>query len=265
MDWIIKPMDNSHLPGVLELEKKAFPDSKWPASMLFCEINLNSSGIYYVALTEEKGGAPGGKKDGVDKILKDILKPSEKDEPLDKLLKNVISSQKKEIPAGKLLEDVIPPQKKEAPVDKLLKDVIPPQKKEDPLDKLVKEVVPPVGTSRYNKVIGYGGMWLKLRQAHITTLAVDEAYRKKGIAISLILKLLKEAIKAKAGHAILEVKKTNLPAQKLYKKLGFKVLGTRKNYYIEDRDDGVVMFLENLKGKKVKKMIENFGEMLDNR
>jgi len=162
MDWTIEPMETSHLSEVMELEKRTYPDSIWPASLFFCEINLNPSGIYFVAL-----------KNG--------------------------------------------------------------------------------------KVIGYAGMWLKMRQSHITTVVVDENYRGKGTGMSLVIKLLREAIKHKASHSILEVKKSNRAAIKLYKKLGFKEIGIRKNYYLEDKEDAVVMFLENLKGKSVKETLEQLS------
>jgi len=227
MDWIIEPVNKTHLPEILELEKISFPGITWPASMIFCEINLNPSARYFVALDESKSPSP-GKEGDVEKLLKDILRSSEEDTGLDKILKEVISSKEKE------------------------KNV----------DRLLKEINSSSEFFKPCRVIGYGGMWLKLRQAHITTLAVHPEYRRKGVALSLVLRLLKEARKAKAGHVVLEVKKTNTAAQKLYKKLGFKMLGTRKNYYIEDGEDGIVMFLENLKGKKVEKTIKKFEELL---
>ncbi|HHY13950.1 MAG TPA: ribosomal protein S18-alanine N-acetyltransferase [Thermoanaerobacterales bacterium] len=96
-------------------------------------------------------------------------------------------------------------------------------------------------------LIGYIGMWGIMDEAHITTFAVHEEYRCKGVG----RKLLEHAIKASIDKGIvnmtLEVRKSNEPAKHLYEKLGFEVRGIRKKYYSDDNEDALIMWKENLK------------------
>ena len=81
---------------------------------------------------------------------------------------------------------------------------------------------------------------------HIMNLAVDEAYRRRGIA----RRLLDELFEATAGDAMrgytLEVRISNLPAIALYEAAGFRVSGVRRGYYTDNREDAYVMWKEPL-------------------
>ena len=71
-----------------------------------------------------------------------------------------------------------------------------------------------------------------LDECEIKTICVVPEYRKQGIATSLMQKL----ITAEKGKAVfLEVEAGNIPAIKLYEKIGFAAFSTRKNYYGEGR------------------------------
>ena len=94
--------------------------------------------------------------------------------------------------------------------------------------------------------MGYGGIWVVLDDAHVTTLAVDRAYRRMGIAGLLMETLLAQARRRGACRISLEVRPSNGPARALYQKYGFSVRGVRKRYYQDE--DGLVMFKENLYG-----------------
>ncbi|ABB15346.1 ribosomal-protein-alanine acetyltransferase [Carboxydothermus hydrogenoformans Z-2901] len=95
-----------------------------------------------------------------------------------------------------------------------------------------------------DKVIGYGGIWIVLDEAHITTLAVHPAYRRNGVGKSLLNALLDVAKNRKVRSIILEVRASNFPAQNLYQKFGFKPIGIRKKYYSRPEEDAIVMSLE---------------------
>ncbi|NYE56591.1 ribosomal protein S18-alanine N-acetyltransferase [Carboxydothermus ferrireducens] len=95
-----------------------------------------------------------------------------------------------------------------------------------------------------DKVIGYGGIWIVLDEAHITTLAVHPAYRRNGVGKSLLNALLDVAKNRKVRNIILEVRASNFPAQNLYQKFGFKPIGIRKKYYSRPEEDAIVMSLE---------------------
>lgn len=85
-----------------------------------------------------------------------------------------------------------------------------------------------------NIIIGYGGIWVLLDEAHITTLAVHPHYRQAGAGSFLLSRLLEEALSRGAHQVFLEVRDSNLAARKLYEKYDFKITGRRKNYYYHE-------------------------------
>ncbi len=93
-----------------------------------------------------------------------------------------------------------------------------------------------------NRVIAYGGIWVILEEAHITNIAVHPDYRCKGIGETLLNALLDKAYARGAKEITLEVRLSNLPAQWLYKKLGFSEEGIRKNYYEDNKEDALIMW-----------------------
>ena len=80
-------------------------------------------------------------------------------------------------------------------------------------------------------------------ELHINNVAVRAEYRRRGIGATLLRTILDEARRRKANAAFLEVRSTNLPAQALYEKSGFKAIARRADYYSEPREDAVVMSL----------------------
>lgn len=98
-----------------------------------------------------------------------------------------------------------------------------------------------------NKVVGYLGMWFVMDECHIGNIAVDQSYRRMGIATKLVNELLRLCQKHKTTYVMLEVRVTNLAAQKLYTKLGFKDEVLRKDYYRNPdgtHEDAIIMSLE---------------------
>jgi len=92
------------------------------------------------------------------------------------------------------------------------------------------------------KVVGYAGMWHVVTEGHITNIAVDVNYRKKGIGDMLLTELVKIAINKEMIGITLEVRISNIAAQKLYFKHQFKVEGFRKNYYSDTKEDAIIMW-----------------------
>jgi ribosomal-protein-alanine N-acetyltransferase len=79
---------------------------------------------------------------------------------------------------------------------------------------------------------------------HILNLAVDQAYRRRGVATFLLEYSLRLAREYGAKKALLEVRVSNHPAIKLYGKMGFYVAERRHRYYSDTREDAVVMIKE---------------------
>lgn len=95
-------------------------------------------------------------------------------------------------------------------------------------------------------VIGFGGVWLVLDEGHITNIAVHPEYRGIG-AGDMIVEALIEICKIEGIVSMtLEVRKSNIIAQTLYKKHGFIEEGIRKGYYTDTKEDAVIMWRYDL-------------------
>lgn len=95
-------------------------------------------------------------------------------------------------------------------------------------------------------IVGYAGMWLIMDEAHITTLGVARSHRRQRIAEQLLVNLLDEAMRRGIRRATLEVRESNVPAQSLYKKFGFMPVAIRRGYYTDNRENAIVMWIDNL-------------------
>ncbi|WP_024613277.1 ribosomal protein S18-alanine N-acetyltransferase [Clostridium sp. Ade.TY] len=97
-----------------------------------------------------------------------------------------------------------------------------------------------------SKVIGFVGAWLIASEGQITNVAVHPNFRGKKIGKALMEKLIC-TLKDKDCNAItLEVRKSNIVAQNLYKSLGFKEEGIRKGFYEDNKEDAIIMWLHNI-------------------
>jgi len=96
------------------------------------------------------------------------------------------------------------------------------------------------------RIIGFIGYWLILEEAHITTLAVEPRYRRNHIAERMLLYVIDHSKEAGTKWMTLEVRKSNVAAQRLYEKYGFKSLGERRRYYQDNNEDALVMWTENI-------------------
>jgi ribosomal-protein-alanine N-acetyltransferase len=95
-------------------------------------------------------------------------------------------------------------------------------------------------------IIGYGGVWLTVDHAHVTTIAVDPAHRGKGVGELLLNALIDHAYELQARMLTLEVRVSNTSAQKLYLKYGFEPGGKRPRYYTDNGEDALIMWTEEI-------------------
>lgn len=93
-----------------------------------------------------------------------------------------------------------------------------------------------------NEIAGYAGMYLIMDEGDVTNVAVFKKWKCHGVGTLLVEKLLEEAKKRGATSATLEVRKSNIPAIMLYRKVGFELVGTRKNFYDNPKEDAVIMW-----------------------
>ena len=92
-------------------------------------------------------------------------------------------------------------------------------------------------------IVAYLFGYLIVDEYHLHNIAVSNEYRKNGIALKLMEKMLNFAKENKVKAVFLEVSSSNLPACNLYKKNGFVAQGTRKKYY-PNGDDALLYTLE---------------------
>jgi [ribosomal protein S18]-alanine N-acetyltransferase len=94
------------------------------------------------------------------------------------------------------------------------------------------------------QIVGYVLFWLLPGAIDIHNIAVHVDYRRRGIARLLLGKVVAEARNQSSLRVMLEVRRSNLPAQKLYQSLGFLTTGVRKGYYSDDGEDALAMSLD---------------------
>jgi ribosomal-protein-alanine N-acetyltransferase len=94
------------------------------------------------------------------------------------------------------------------------------------------------------KVAGYCGVWVIVDEAHVTNVAILPEYRGRKLGEALMCKLVDVVKKMGARTMTLEVRVTNYIAQSLYRKFGFQNGGIRKNYYTDNQEDALVMWVK---------------------
>ena len=90
-------------------------------------------------------------------------------------------------------------------------------------------------------VAGYVGSQTVMGESDMMNIAVSPNYRRQGLAQQLIIKLVEMLCQRQSHSLTLEVRKSNLPAISLYKKLDFMQIGCRPNYYRNPKEDAFIM------------------------
>jgi [ribosomal protein S18]-alanine N-acetyltransferase len=96
------------------------------------------------------------------------------------------------------------------------------------------------------QTIGFCSVWRVLDELHINNLAVLPAYRRAGIGLALLTRVLDEGARMGARRATLEVRRSNEAARRLYERFGFSVVGVREGYYSNPVEDALVLWREEL-------------------
>ncbi|GAE37268.1 ribosomal protein S18-alanine N-acetyltransferase [Halalkalibacter akibai] len=94
-----------------------------------------------------------------------------------------------------------------------------------------------------DEIIGYCGLWIVMDEAQITNIAIHSKHRgyKHGERLlSYVIAFVKQMGVLKLS---LEVRVSNNVAQSLYRKMGFQEGGVRKNYYADNGEDALVMWV----------------------
>ncbi|MDI6878960.1 MAG: ribosomal protein S18-alanine N-acetyltransferase [Desulfitobacteriaceae bacterium] len=94
------------------------------------------------------------------------------------------------------------------------------------------------------QVVGYMGLWYILDEGHITNVAIAPDRRGQHLGEYLMRTVMSKMAAEGMERMTLEVRVSNDPARHLYERLGFKPAGLRKGYYVDSREDALIMWAE---------------------
>jgi [ribosomal protein S18]-alanine N-acetyltransferase len=94
------------------------------------------------------------------------------------------------------------------------------------------------------RILGFLIFWLVHDELHILNVAVDPVHRRRGVARAILEATLARGREHKCTLATLEVRRSNVGALELYKAYGFRAVGIRPNYYVDEGEDAIVMVLD---------------------
>jgi ribosomal-protein-alanine N-acetyltransferase len=90
---------------------------------------------------------------------------------------------------------------------------------------------------------GFLVAWHVADELHVLNVAVAPSLRRRGLARALMDEALAYAAGERVRIVLLEVRRSNRPAIKLYRALGFTALGVRAAYYADNDEDAIEMIL----------------------
>src|SRR5579883_1537001 len=93
-------------------------------------------------------------------------------------------------------------------------------------------------------VLGFVNFWLVRDEVHILNVACHAEHRRKGHGSRLLSHAIEFGRQHGCRYVTLEVRRSNLGAIRMYRRFGFRAVGIRPNYYIEDNEDAILMLLE---------------------
>ncbi len=112
-------------------------------------------------------------------------------------------------------------------------------------------------------VVGYGGLMVAVGEGHVTTLAVDPAWRRRVVGTRLLHALASWGRDQGCRGLTLEVRMGNTAAQSLYRRFGFVPAGVRRGYYAETKEDALIMWAHDVDqpayAERLASIAERFG------
>jgi ribosomal-protein-alanine N-acetyltransferase len=112
------------------------------------------------------------------------------------------------------------------------------------------------GQSSPPPLIGYCGFWQIADEAHISTIAVHPDWRGYKLGELQLWSMIRHALRRQANKVTLEVRVSNTLAQNLYVKYGFEVVGRRRAYYSDNKEDAYNMLVGPLDDAYHARMVE---------
>ncbi|MBI5666860.1 MAG: ribosomal protein S18-alanine N-acetyltransferase [Chloroflexi bacterium] len=113
-------------------------------------------------------------------------------------------------------------------------------------------LLPVNGRSSGRRVVGYGGLWNIMSEAHISTIAVHPNYQGRGWGEILLAGMVRRSLALNAGYVALEVRVSNVRAQNLYRKYEFETTSVKPKYYRNNNEDAYDMRLALTAGARAR-------------
>lgn len=113
------------------------------------------------------------------------------------------------------------------------------------------------------ETVAYGGLWMMVDEAHVTTFAVLPQWRRHGVGGRLMLEMVRLARELGARVLTLEVRLSNAPARSLYQRFGFRPVGVRPRYYSDNGEDALIMTTEALDDPQMNDLIAAMEKRYD--
>lgn len=98
-----------------------------------------------------------------------------------------------------------------------------------------------LAAEEHGHIVGYIGMYLSVEEGEITNVAVAPRERCRGIGGMLLDEIKKEAGVHSVEKIVLEVRRSNDSAIRLYERSGFTIRGIRKGFYEFPKEDAYIM------------------------
>ena len=94
------------------------------------------------------------------------------------------------------------------------------------------------------QLLGLAIFWIVQDEVHVLNVAVAPEHRRRGVGRAVMDEVLARGRQRRCTLATLEVRRSNEAAIGLYKSLGFRSVGVRPNYYVDEKEDAIVMVLD---------------------
>jgi ribosomal-protein-alanine N-acetyltransferase len=93
-------------------------------------------------------------------------------------------------------------------------------------------------------LLGLAIFWIVQDEVHVLNVATSPEHRRRGVGRAVMDEVLARGRSRRCSLATLEVRRSNEAAIGLYKSLGFRSVGVRPNYYVDEKEDALVMVLD---------------------
>lgn len=107
------------------------------------------------------------------------------------------------------------------------------------------------------QIVGFFLGWAIFGEYSLMNIGVRKSHQKLGLGSFLLQNVIEKALELECLTLYLEVRESNIPAQKLYRKFGFEQISIRKNYYHQPTENALVMRLDlDVSGEKMDALLD---------